>query len=215
MASKHTSVYQLSQWEKTDKVLMKDFNEDNAKINAALRKHDGQLLGVPALGRNLYNLFLQQKKAGQDVSWMQNLLYDDFADQSKIESMGPGMSWSSTEKCVLFTPVDGQLSAPLVTKAQRVERPCSRAFLWVRHSIGDDFAVEFHSNASEQLFPLEKLPISNFWTVNAAGEKSFETYYYMPTPQSGYYLNIRFTPTALNIPELWPMKVYDYCCMMM
>lgn len=36
MASNHTEHYGLSQWEKTDKVLMEDFNADNAKIDAAL-----------------------------------------------------------------------------------------------------------------------------------------------------------------------------------
>ena len=34
---KRTQHYQLSQWEKSDKVLMEDFNADNAKIDAAIR----------------------------------------------------------------------------------------------------------------------------------------------------------------------------------
>lgn len=215
MASKYTSGYRLSQWEAGDKVLRTDFNEDNAKLDTALRRHDGQLLGVPALGRNLYNLFLQQKKAGQDVSWMQNLLYDDFTDQSKIESLSERMSWSSSEKCVHLTPADGQLTGQLVTKPAEVTRSCHYAFLWVRHSLSQDPVVEFHSNASEKWFPMEPLSISNFWTVNAAGEKCLETYYYMPTPQDGFHLNIRFTLTALNAPSYWPVKLYDYCCMLM
>ena len=36
MPSKQTENYHLSQWEKTDKVLMEDFNADNVKIDAAL-----------------------------------------------------------------------------------------------------------------------------------------------------------------------------------
>ena len=36
MATNHTTNYQLCQWEATDKVLRTDFNEDNAKIDAAL-----------------------------------------------------------------------------------------------------------------------------------------------------------------------------------
>ena len=36
MPSNQTPNYQLSQWERTDKVLMEDFNADNAKIDAAL-----------------------------------------------------------------------------------------------------------------------------------------------------------------------------------
>ncbi len=37
MPSNHTPNYQLSQWEKSDKVLMEDFNADNAKIDAAIQ----------------------------------------------------------------------------------------------------------------------------------------------------------------------------------
>ena len=33
----HTTNYQLSQWETTDRILMSDFNADNAKIDAALK----------------------------------------------------------------------------------------------------------------------------------------------------------------------------------
>lgn len=32
----HTTNYQLSQWEKTDRIMMEDFNGDNAKVEAAL-----------------------------------------------------------------------------------------------------------------------------------------------------------------------------------
>lgn len=42
MPSKQTSNYNLSQWVKTDKVLMDDFNEDNSKIDAALTKKADQ-----------------------------------------------------------------------------------------------------------------------------------------------------------------------------
>lgn len=36
MASNYTEKYKLCQWEETDAVLRTDFNEDNAKIEAAL-----------------------------------------------------------------------------------------------------------------------------------------------------------------------------------
>lgn len=36
MASNQTSNYGLNQWEATDQVLRTDFNEDNAKLEAAL-----------------------------------------------------------------------------------------------------------------------------------------------------------------------------------
>ena len=37
MPTNHTPNYQLSQWERSDKVRMEDFNADNARIDAALK----------------------------------------------------------------------------------------------------------------------------------------------------------------------------------
>ena len=48
MASNYTSSYQLCQWEASDKVLRTDFNGDNAKIDAALAAHDGELDALTA-----------------------------------------------------------------------------------------------------------------------------------------------------------------------
>lgn len=54
MPTNHTENYQLSQWEKTDKVQMEDFNADNAKIDGALASHEATLASlteaVPKLG---------------------------------------------------------------------------------------------------------------------------------------------------------------------
>ena len=44
----HTPNYALSQWEKSDRVLMEDFNADNAKIDAALAGLAGQVAGKAA-----------------------------------------------------------------------------------------------------------------------------------------------------------------------
>ena len=40
---KQTSNYQLNQWEKTDRILMEDFNGDNAKVDAALAEQSTAL----------------------------------------------------------------------------------------------------------------------------------------------------------------------------
>lgn len=48
----HTTNYQLNQWELHDRVMMQDFNADNAKIDAALGAHAeelAKLLPLPAL----------------------------------------------------------------------------------------------------------------------------------------------------------------------
>ena len=43
-----TQNYQLSQWESTDRILMSDFNSDNAKLDAALKEHDDALAALEA-----------------------------------------------------------------------------------------------------------------------------------------------------------------------
>ena len=48
MATNHTTNYQLNQWEATDQVLRTEFNQDNAKIDGALKNHDEELAGLEA-----------------------------------------------------------------------------------------------------------------------------------------------------------------------
>ena len=48
MPSNHTTNYQLSQWERTDKIQMEDFNDDNAKIDGALGEHAAALTAQAA-----------------------------------------------------------------------------------------------------------------------------------------------------------------------
>lgn len=43
MPSNFTANYSLSQWERTDKIQMEDFNDDNAKIDGALGEHAAAL----------------------------------------------------------------------------------------------------------------------------------------------------------------------------
>ncbi len=43
---KKTKKYQLSQWEKSDRIVMEDFNSDNAKVEAALTAHDTTLASL-------------------------------------------------------------------------------------------------------------------------------------------------------------------------
>ena len=43
-----TANYGLSQWEATDRILMEDFNDDNAAIDAALAAHDGDIAALEA-----------------------------------------------------------------------------------------------------------------------------------------------------------------------
>ena len=50
---KQTPNYQLSQWEKMDRLLMEDFNRDNAKLDAALAEVSASAAASSSIGRNL------------------------------------------------------------------------------------------------------------------------------------------------------------------
>ena len=50
MPTNHTPHYNLSQWERNDRILMDDFNADNAKIDAALGVHAAELAKLPFCG---------------------------------------------------------------------------------------------------------------------------------------------------------------------
>ena len=65
MSSSHTPNYQLSQWVRSDKVLMEDFNTDNAKIDAALKAEaDVRSAAVSALEQKVNAVPLQRFASG-------------------------------------------------------------------------------------------------------------------------------------------------------
>lgn len=213
MSTNHTPNYALSQWQAADQVLRTDFNEDNLKIDTALRRQEGQLLGVSALGRNLYNFFLRQKRAGQDVSWMSGLVYDDFTNSSKIESLGEGMSRNTSEQCIHFTPVNGQLSASLVTKEQTLTMAYKHAFFWIRHSIAQNPVVERWSPGSNRWIPLDYVDSNGslYWSITSTGEECAECALYQPFSMNGTSsVKMRITLTAVNSASVLPAKIYDY-----
>lgn len=212
MASKYTSGYQLSQWEAGDKVLRTDFNEDNAKLDAALRKHEGQLLGVPALGRNLYNLFLRQKKAGQDVSWMSGLVYDDFSDQSKIGTLGENMVYSSSEKCVIFTPAEQWGTSTMETTELDVDRLSGNAYAWIRCSTSLEPVMEVWNANGQKWITMVSASGWNIIAKNINGISCHETNLFL---QSSLVFNrkIKLRITLNAIPD-HNVNLYDYGLML-
>ena len=66
----HTQNYQLSRWEKDDRIMMEDFNADNAKLDAALAaKADAE--DVTALGETVAALTAGLGSGGQNarIAW--------------------------------------------------------------------------------------------------------------------------------------------------
>ena len=65
MPSNQTPNYALSQWERDDRVLMEDFNADNAKIDAALATQAALLAGLEARKGNCRIEFRSYVGTGQ------------------------------------------------------------------------------------------------------------------------------------------------------
>lgn len=99
MASGYTENYGLCQWQGEDKFLREEFNQDNAKIDAALKAAedkaaaaaqsaqqtaDRALSGLEDQSYNVYNLILQNYYDGKYSGYKKALLYDGFLDESGI-----------------------------------------------------------------------------------------------------------------------------------
>ena len=101
MASGYTVNYGLCQWQPEDKFLREEFNQDNEKIDAALKAAedkaavaaqsaqqtaDRALSGLEGQSYNVYNLILQNDYEGKYTGYKKALLYDGFLDESGIGS---------------------------------------------------------------------------------------------------------------------------------
>ena len=120
MATNHTANYQLNQWEATDQVLRTDFNEDNSKLDTALKslnttaqEHAAQLSQLQTSlrkcgdcklyyttyvgnGQDILSLTFPQKPAIAflygDPSY--NLIIFPEAEAAVFEGYGAYLSWS-------------------------------------------------------------------------------------------------------------------------
>ena len=109
MASGQTANYQLNQWEAEDKVLRTEFNADNAKLDAALAAHDGELAAHAAA--------LEDKLESGDLSSLEQRAAA-LEGRAKLVTgvyIGDGqvsqkISLGATPKAVLVFPCNGAIS---------------------------------------------------------------------------------------------------------
>jgi len=84
MASDHTPNYGLNQWELTDKVVMKDFNADNAAIDAAIKAE----ADARAAADGAINTALGKKADKTALTAVQNSLNSEISNRkSAVESL--------------------------------------------------------------------------------------------------------------------------------
>ena len=124
MASSYTANYGLCQWAPENAFLREEFNQDNAKIDAALKaaeeraeekaraaeaKADRALSGLEDQSYNVYNLILQNDYEGKYTGYKKALLYDGFLDESRIAGKSDSLVVTSG-KLVLSGTGQGNLS---------------------------------------------------------------------------------------------------------
>lgn len=85
--AQYTPNYGLHQWEAGDSFLRTDFNEDHARIDAALGR---TARSAEASAYNLYNLMLQNYYEGKYTGYKKALIFDGFADTAGVARAEPG-----------------------------------------------------------------------------------------------------------------------------
>ena len=106
MASSYTANYGLCQWAPENAFLREEFNQDNAKIDAALKeteeraaeraqaaeaKADRALSGLQDQSYNIYNLILQNDYEGKYTGYKKVLFFDGFTDESNVAEKSSGI----------------------------------------------------------------------------------------------------------------------------
>ena len=118
MASNYTTNYGLCQWEAGDQFVRSEFNQDNAKIDAALAQGREALA---LLGRNTYNLLLREARAGRSVGWQQGLVMEAFLERPQGPQLTTGLFW---EKAHQRLCIDGTAqSTALINYGTNFGRP--------------------------------------------------------------------------------------------
>lgn len=128
MATNYTANYGLCQWEPEDNFLREEFNQDNAKIDAAIKAAteaaeagdqavreqalewasaaqstaDWALSSLEPVSYNVYNLLLRDYYEGLESGFKKALVFDGFLDKKGIESTTSGLTWNPTEKNVIL-----------------------------------------------------------------------------------------------------------------
>ena len=117
MANSYTANYGLCQWEAGDQFIRSEFNQDNAKIDATLKRvadtaaadlqavrvqlqsaaqtaqdtAEQALDALVPVAYNVYNLALRQELEGKVTGWKQALLFDGFRDKAGIDTMSEAL----------------------------------------------------------------------------------------------------------------------------
>ena len=106
MATNQTTNYQLNQWEPTDAVQRVEFNQDNAKVDAALKSMSDQVL--QKANQSALNTLISSVNQKADVSTVSALSQTvaQKADQSQVDSLAAKAGTQLIKRITLSIPDD-------------------------------------------------------------------------------------------------------------
>ena len=157
MASNHTQHYGLCQWEATDAVLRTDFNEDNQKIDTALKTQAGNISDLTAQMANKANIGtvnslaeeIAQKADQSDLN--AEKAAREAADTALAQSQTENMETLRRENCWVKLS-DETLSDSAETYSFSIENPSQYAKLEFRYFM-ESTADVYLSISGAQLLP--------------------------------------------------------------
>lgn len=106
MATNQTTNYQLNQWEPTDAVQRVEFNQDNAKLDTALKSLSDQVL--QKANQSALNTLISSVNQKADVSTVSALSQTvaQKADQSQVDSLAAKAGTQLIKRITLSIPDD-------------------------------------------------------------------------------------------------------------
>ena len=146
---KQTQNYQLSQWEKTDRIQMEDFNGDNAKIEAALAAVDARLAildrVMPDLTYYTGQLMLQDLLRRKKYLPQRAMLCEAFLYPEELILTGSAV----VQNGALTLPGANQTGSMTTLNLSLRDSDWTTAKLWLRCSIGNENVVTPYLNGNE------------------------------------------------------------------
>ena len=128
MAANYTANYNLCQWEATDQVQRTDFNQDNAKIDAAL-KELSIAEAVPDLAFYLGQIGITRLKEGK------SRLLRDMICEAFMDSDGLTLSGGAVIQNHVLT-LSGSQTGTLTTQSYMLMKNWTHARAWIHVSSG-------------------------------------------------------------------------------
>ena len=199
MASNYTTNYGLCQWEATDNFVRTEFNQDNARIDAALGRVEDL---AASAGRNVAELLLQQYYEEKETGWKQALVFDGFQDQQLIASMTAGVLRGSQGVSVSAAGQGNVELGCTATNNSLANRPQTKTCT----ATGGGRITGFRFYTA-----LVGVPAGNFtvtWTlfVNGAQARQGSVSLYMPLAKTEQTLTI--PATALAKGDTFSLQLY-------